>query len=136
MGVLSMQGAGRGAHAMDFLIFLVRDGWLTAEQGFALLELQQRQRPVLGKLALQRGRLRVSQISAILSTQATEAPPRRFGDIAISLGFLTPDTLDLLLREQASLTPSLDTLLQQSGWLSEDALARARQIFALRRQAA
>lgn len=62
-------------------------------------------RPQIGKLALKRGKLTISQVFDVLARQADNG--ELFGKIAIEMGYLTNEALFELLESQSELTLTL-----------------------------
>jgi len=104
---------------MQFAMYLVEDGVISCEEFFEAVKLQLRSRPQLGALAIESRRLSFRQVSAILRTQCDE-PNELFGEIAVRLGYLTPEDLADLLAEQAAQAKPLLEVLVENHFLSAD----------------
>ncbi|NLX55417.1 MAG: hypothetical protein GXY58_09920 [Planctomycetaceae bacterium] len=104
-------------------VSLVRHGFITAEQFVEAVEWQLEQRPRLGRLALESGRLTMKQVFAVLQAQAEGGKP--FGETAIELGFLTKRQVANLLRLQTQRTPLLPQCLVEIGAIDPEALEEA-----------
>ena len=104
---------------MQFGIYLVDNGVISCEEFFEALKLHQRSRPQMGALAIQTRKLNFRQVFAILRAQC-DAPNELFGELAISLGYLTSDDLAQLLAEQALRSKSLVDVLVDNGMLTSD----------------
>lgn len=97
---------------MQFAMYLVDNGLLSASDFYKALKLQMRSRPQLGSLAIQSRRLTVRQMFLILQEQC-DAPHEMFGEIAVRLGFLSADDLGKLLEEQTRhMAPIRDVLVE------------------------
>lgn len=96
---------------------------ITPEQLAAAVEAQLARRPSLGSLAAQLGMMTIDQIEDVASAQAEE-PDQAFGELAISMGYLTREQLALLAFEQAESAPSLGDILVEMGALTAEQLRR------------
>jgi hypothetical protein len=97
---------------MDFGIFLVRRGRITADQYVDARARQLQSRHKIGELALTSHRLSMRQVMAILDDQLES--PRPFGQLAVDKGYLTQSGLMELLGMQEHLCPSIaDVLVEQ-----------------------
>jgi hypothetical protein len=85
---------------MQFGMYLVENGVITCEEFFEALKLQLKTRPQLGALAIEKRMLNVRQVFGVLRSQC-DSPDDMFGEMAVKLGYLTPEELALLLHEQA-----------------------------------
>lgn len=79
-------------------------------------------RPQIGKLALKRGELTISQVFEILAKQADSG--ELFGKIAVDMGYLTNEALFGLLESQSELTPTLTEALVATNALRPDQAAQ------------
>jgi hypothetical protein len=107
---------------MDFVFFLHRQGRLTADAALDALEAWSRARTPLGRLAVERGLLKVPDVMRVLDHQASERPSPRFGEAAVALGLLEADEVDQLLRAQQEALPPLERHLVRQGTLTADEL--------------
>lgn len=116
---------------MQFGIYLIDQGLITATQFVDALRQQQVQRVPLGQLAIECGKLSVRQVYEVLRMQATSEHDR-FGEAAIELGMLTPTDVAELLMEQTDRRPSLGKILVAMGAIDreqyEEALAGFRRL--------
>jgi hypothetical protein len=104
---------------MQFAMYLVDHGQLSTQAFYKALKLQMRSRPQLGTIAIQTRRLTVKQMFIILQEQC-DTPQQMFGEIAVRLGYLTNEDLNLLLDEQSRHMASLRDVLVEHGFLSAD----------------
>lgn len=92
---------------------LIDEGFITDEQHSKVLEIQRKNLGVLdpvrkasretvlfGKLAVREGCLSEAQVNECLRLQALDDETRSLGEIAVALGYLTPDHVKLLLAKQ------------------------------------
>jgi len=98
-------------------MYLVDNGLLSTDAFYKALKLQLSSRPQLGTLAIKTRRLTVKQMFVILQEQC-DTPQEMFGEIAIRLGYLTNEDLNLLLDEQSRHMASLHDVLVEHGFLS------------------
>ena len=78
--------------------YLCEKGRLSKEQAVGLIEEMKGTRLKLGTIAVAEGIMTVKQAEEVNAIQARE--DRRFGDIAISLGYMTEKDLSLVLSKQ------------------------------------
>ncbi|GAB5407274.1 MAG: hypothetical protein Aurels2KO_55050 [Aureliella sp.] len=101
---------------------LYQDGKITAEQfATAVCTVTNRQERI-GEIALKNRHLTVKQVMAILAEQ-DNSPASKFGEVAISLGFLNRDRLMQILGEQTLASPSISEVLLELGYVSEEELS-------------
>ena len=112
---------------MQFEIYLVRAGIMSAEQLVDALDLQQRSRPRFGRLALQMGKLRLHQVAEILQRQCDVDKP--FGETAVDLEFLSRRQVTHLLKTQQNRTPAVIDCLVQLAAVDESRLEEYREQF-------
>ena len=105
---------------MQFGIYLVENGIITTDEFFEALKLHLRSRAQLGALAIQTHKLNFRQVFAILRAQC-DAPNELFGELAVSLGYLTADDLSQLLAEQQQRSLPFLKAIVDSGMLSAEA---------------
>jgi hypothetical protein len=108
-----------GAAAMQFGIYLVENGVISSDEFFETVKLQLRSRPQLGSLAIQTRKLNFRQVFAILRAQC-DSPNELFGELAVSLGYLTQSDLSQLLSEQSMQSKGFVDVLVENGILSAD----------------
>jgi hypothetical protein len=104
---------------MQFGIYLVENGIISTEEFFEATKLHLRSRPQLGSLAIQTRKLNFRQVFAILRAQC-DSPNELFGELAVSLGYLTQEDLSQLLSEQAMRSKGFVDVLVESGLMSAD----------------
>ncbi len=116
---------------MQVLVQLVNCGKLSASDFVDVCATQlQRQEPI-GRIALRRRVLTVGQVFRIVEMQTVDHRP--FGELAISLGFLSRQSLQSLLLEQLQNRPSLQTIAMELGLVNEDDLSSAHREVSLNR---
>jgi len=117
------------------LIDLITEELITPSQAHALLLRQLKERPPLGRLALEAKLLSVHQVFKVLSCCADS--DARFGEASIQLGLLTVAQRDQLLGRQLSRQPSIEELVvdMQLCTLEEIAALKARARWPARRAA-
>lgn len=103
---------------MQLETYLLDRGVVTAEQVGWAFDRQRESRPPLGSLAIAEAALSPRDVITILHWQQAETP-RRFGEIAIGLGYLSEDEVERLLSEQARQTLSLADALVELGLVDE-----------------
>ena len=118
---------------MPFSIFLVHSGALAFEKLVELYELQRQHKEPFGRIALRSRRLTVKQSVQILSHQG-DHPDERFGEIAVSMDFLTMEDVEDILKEQRLKTPQIETLAIQQGLITAEALDIWRRAYDLERR--
>ena len=104
-------------------VSLVRRGFITADQFVQAVEWQLAQRPRLGRLALESGKLTMKQVFAVLEEQTEGDKP--FGETAVELGFLTKRQVTHLLKQQAQRTLPLSQCLIEIGAIDPETLEQA-----------
>lgn len=112
---------------MLFGTYLVRTGVISPWQFVALVEMEQKSRPPLGHLALEKGKLSVKQIFRVLESQAEKNIP--FGRAAVQLGYMTEEDLADLLMTQSERVKSLETLLHEAFDIDLQTLSELRRRF-------
>lgn len=105
---------------MWFEISLVRRGLIEAEDLVAGLEMQLRSRPPIGRLAIERGKLSISQLFDVLKKSAGTNEP--LGKTAIDLGFITKQDLADLLLLQGDRTLTLSDALVAVGAIDQSVI--------------
>ena len=113
---------------MQFGIYLVENGVLTAEDFVEALKLQLCGRPPLGALAIRQRRLSCRQAFAVLKAQV-DSPETRFGETAVKLGFLTDEDIAMLLIEQARCGSTFRDVLVEHRFLSSQEVEEHHRAF-------
>jgi hypothetical protein len=103
---------------MWFASYLYRRGILTAEQIIEASIRQSDRRIPLGKLALECKKLTLKQVAKVLEAQTEEG--KRFGQLAVQLGFLSDLDVAHLLMVQNDRLPSLTKVLIEMGALDQE----------------
>ncbi len=98
---------------MQFGVYLVRQGVISAEQFVDAVEQQLSQRLAFGELAFKTRMLSVHQLFAVLNDQVESN--EAFGCIAVRLGYLSQDDVAKLLRLQIDVGPTLESTLVDIG---------------------
>ena len=101
---------------------LVTHHWITASEALAALDRFHEARVPIGRLALIAGLLDPGPLLHVLDQQLEEAvtgEPRRFGEIAVALGYLRERDVRALLRRQRRDSPRLEDVMLQLGVFSE-----------------
>jgi hypothetical protein len=96
---------------MDFGIYLVRRGLISADDYVDAIEAQLKARRKLGELALSSRKLTMRQLMSILDAQLDS--PKPFGELAIEMGFLTQNDVLELLGMQVDMCPSILEVLSE-----------------------
>lgn len=97
---------------MDFGVYLVRRGVITADQYVDACEQQFDSRRKLGELALTYHKLSIKQVMEILEEQTDSPLP--FGQLAVKKGFLSESQLLELLGLQSETCSTIaDVLVEQ-----------------------
>jgi hypothetical protein len=112
---------------MDFGVYLVRRGLITADDYVDVREEQLNARRKLGELALSTHKLSMRQVMAILEAQLDS--PKPFGQLAIDKGYLTRSEVLELLGLQIELCPSILDLLIDRMILDKETLRQETQRF-------
>jgi hypothetical protein len=105
---------------------LLANHWISASVALEALERFGETRIPLGRLALAEGILELGPLLHILDEQLGEASlgdSRRFGEIAVALGYLDEVHVRALLAVQAAAPPSFEEILIDLGAF-EDATGR------------
>lgn len=93
-------------------------GMVTLAELRAAASVRRKQRPVIGKLALESRRLNVSQVFRVLERQCVTG--ELFGEAALQLNYLEESELHELLRLQMEQTQSLSEVLLREKVLSDE----------------
>jgi hypothetical protein len=97
---------------------LLANHWISASLALEALDRYFETRIPLGRLALAEGILKVGPVLHILDEQLAEGSigdPRRFGEIAVALGYLDEVHVRALLAAQAAVPPSFEQILIDLG---------------------
>ena len=108
---------------MWFAVYLYQMGKITGDQFAQAVTRQLSERPLLGQLAVKEGKLTVKQIMQVFAVQADQ-PQKPFGQIAISLGYLTEKELSDLLRLQSESVAPLTHVMVELGYFTQAELMR------------
>jgi DNA-binding NarL/FixJ family response regulator len=100
--------------------FLVDTGRVSLDTLMKAVEYADRQRPLLGQIALEAGRLSMRQIFQIVEDQVVSREP--FGKIAVRLGMLQVDDVEQLLELQRERRPDIGAALVSLGSISQTQL--------------
>jgi hypothetical protein len=88
---------------------------------------QRRQRPAIGRIAIERGQLTSSQVAQVLDARRRDkAFQKPFGEYAIRCGFLTAEQLFVLLDRQRLLQKRIGEYFVAHGVLSQYEIQTAR----------
>ncbi|HHO51379.1 MAG TPA: hypothetical protein ENK18_11005 [Deltaproteobacteria bacterium] len=98
---------------MRFCTYLVREGIISAEEGFQVLGALCDGTPPLGQLATRERMLSIRQLAQLLNLSAEDPVP--LGTLAIREGFLRRHELTELLELQRRRTPRAQDALVQLG---------------------
>ena len=101
---------------------LLTHHWITATQALSALDRFHQARVPIGRLALQAGLLEMGPLLHVLDEQieqATRGEPRRFGEIAVELGYLSERDVEGLLRRQRRESPRLEEVMLELGVFAE-----------------
>lgn len=97
---------------------LLANHWITASVALEALDRYVETRIPIGRLAMNEGMLKMGPLLHILDEQLEEASvgnARRFGEIAVDLGYLTEVQVKALLEAQAEVSPSFEQILIDLG---------------------
>jgi receptor protein-tyrosine kinase len=87
----------------------------------------------IGQVLVALGRLNDPQVSVVLARQADD--PRRFGELAIALGFVTQSDIDLALtRQRGATTEEIVSRLPGATWASPSIAGNVETLLAVRAQ--
>jgi hypothetical protein len=106
---------------LETALGVLAEGIASIEQMEAAVIERRQRRPAIGQIAIKHRKLTMAQVFRILEHQA--ATGKRFGEIALELGFLKADDLYELLQLQGRMTPSLAEVLVDTAVVSRDQLA-------------
>jgi hypothetical protein len=105
---------------MRFGTYLTGKGLVTPEQVMEALDLQQKNRVPIGKLAQETGKLSGSQVLEILNAQVENGQP--FGQIAVEFGYLSALELADLLTAQKERNKPIGEILVEMGAIDAEVL--------------
>ena len=105
---------------MKFGIYLVKRGLIDPDTLVKAIEIQLAQRPLLGTLAVETGKISMRNVFEILGEQADKQVP--FGDIAVEKQFLSRKELAELILIQLEKTPSLVDILVDIRVMNKDSV--------------
>jgi len=100
---------------MQFGLYLVNQGMITASQFVQALEAQLASRPLIGSMAIETGKLSVKQVFSVLRSQA-DMPQEMFGELAVQKEFMTEEELLGLLYQQSLRGDSMALILVELGF--------------------
>ncbi|MEM8865059.1 MAG: hypothetical protein AAGF31_05880 [Planctomycetota bacterium] len=116
---------------MQFGLYLIDRGLVTAEQFVAALREQQTAMPPLGQLAIERGLLSVRDVFRVLRVQS-DFTHERFGETAVDLGLLSKEQVVALLELQSGRRPSVGEMLVRQGAINQETYERELATFRTR----
>lgn len=102
---------------LEFGMFCYYQGKVTYQQLIEALVWQRRQRPTLGAIARDWGWLSEAKVSQILGYRGRAV---RFGKKAVELGYLRPQQVDALLRQQRSRQRKIGQYFIERGLITEE----------------
>ena len=88
---------------------------------------QQREPPPIGRLAVVEGVLTMKQVFTIVNAQGDS--DKRFGEMAIKMGFMKTAQLLILLDIQRTKRPGLNEIIEGMGLADEETLKTLRKEF-------
>jgi ActR/RegA family two-component response regulator len=100
--------------------FLLESVQIPLEALVKATEYSDRQRPLLGQVALELHKLDMRQIFSIVEEQTTTREP--FGQVAVRMGLLTPEDVELLLRTQSQRRLDVGAALVTIGAITQQQL--------------
>jgi hypothetical protein len=113
---------------MTFNAYLVKNGIISEEDLNEAMERQRISRVTIGKLAVTQGMLTMKQIFKILGEQAKyrayepQKGYKRFGEIAVDLGFMKNEDIEFLLKKQNEDQSSITEILVEMGAIDKEEL--------------
>ena len=113
---------------MWFACYLYEEGIITGDQFAQAVREQLSRRLPLGRLAIELGKLSLSEVMKILRVQADELE-KSFGQIARELSYLTKEQLDLLLLAQEQQATPIGDIMLELGFIDRIQLVRETQNF-------
>lgn len=105
---------------------LYSEGKISGDQFASACVEQICRRKPLGAIALQHDMLTMKQVMRILGEQSTVSG-LPFGEVAIRLKLLTSDQVAQLLHFQTANVPTVEEIIVELGWLTEEEVSCARQ---------
>lgn len=113
---------------MNFGLYLVHQGAITAEQFVEALENQLVTKPQIGSLAVEMNKLSIKQVFSILRLQA-DMPNKMFGELAVENDLITTDELATLLYHQLVRVKPIAEIILELGFLSGDEIDQQQREF-------
>ncbi len=110
-----------------YLQFLVDQNVLDEVAALDVRDMQQQETPPIGRLAVVEGVLTMKQIFRILNAQGDS--DRRFGELAIQMGFMKTPQLLILLDIQRTKRPGLNKIIMEMGLADSKTLGTLRKEF-------
>ena len=111
----------------SFLEHLIVHDVIDTEAALYALNEQRRQTPPIGRLAMLKEYLNMKQIFEVLRLQADSG--LKFGEQAITLGYLTNEQLEELLSLQQNSKPGVGGILFELGLAKKGVLQKKRREF-------
>ncbi len=110
-----------------YLQFLIEMGILDEATALEVRDCQQQETPPIGRLAVIEGVLTMKQIFSVLNAQVDS--DRRFGELAIEMGYMNTQQLLILLDIQRTKRPGLNGIIARMGLTDEETLTTLRKDF-------
>ncbi len=112
---------------MRFGEFLLMRGRVSEDDLDEARHMQLVNNHLIGVLAMDHGLLKLGELEQILHHQAAIAPRPRFGEVAVGLGYLSPQQLEVLVAVQRENRLRIgDVLVLRSTLTEEELLAELR----------
>ena len=108
----------RDSMSLKFGIYLVEQRIISPEQFCGLVKIQQEAGASLATVAIRKNLLTIKQVATVLD-QMEMTPAKSFVQIAIENDFLDRDDAEMLLHEQQLASPTIRSLVQECGLLTE-----------------
>ena len=97
---------------MQLELALVQTGVISADDYVEALTRRDQERPALGQVAIEEGMLTATEVLNVLRRQHAN-PLRRFGELAVELGYLdNRQVAALLMQQQERERPVIDHLVE------------------------
>lgn len=113
---------------MLFVIWLCDRGLLRPEDAIEVLRAYAVRQTPIGRIAREEGLMSMSAVMHVIGLQP-DRPGRRFGELAVELGYLDQEGLGRLLDAQQRRAPRYEDLLVSLGYFDADRLSAARAEF-------